>query len=180
MRITGMRIFRFSLPLVRPLALRSKVHDTRSGLLVELTDDDGRTGLGETSPLPGFSDETLDEAVAQLTNLRRRLLGTTAPDHLEELSGGFGRWLHDMEPAPSVRFGFESAVMNLLAAAQGATMRQVICDGPVGSVPVNALIGGGEGSTVEGATEAVRLGYRAVKLKEVAIRLTLISIRFSR
>ncbi|MEM7477922.1 MAG: o-succinylbenzoate synthase [Planctomycetota bacterium] len=57
----GIKAYRFQIPLQRSLPLKDRVHTERSGILLER---DGR--WAEASPLPGFSQETLDDVVAAL------------------------------------------------------------------------------------------------------------------
>ncbi|MDX2108990.1 MAG: o-succinylbenzoate synthase [Verrucomicrobiota bacterium] len=47
----------------------------RHGIILRLTDSEGRNGFGEIAPLPDFGTETMDDAVACL-----RELGATLPD----------------------------------------------------------------------------------------------------
>ncbi|MEM9364437.1 MAG: o-succinylbenzoate synthase [Planctomycetota bacterium] len=54
-------VYRFSIPLRQPLGLKGKLHTERHGLLIER---EGR--WAEASPLPGFSQENLDETIAGL------------------------------------------------------------------------------------------------------------------
>ncbi|VEJ55976.1 o-succinylbenzoate synthase [Pragia fontium] len=56
-------LYRFSLPMEAGVILRHQRLKTRDGLLVCLTEN-GKQGWGEISPLPEFSEETLDEAEA--------------------------------------------------------------------------------------------------------------------
>ena len=39
---------------------------TREGVLIRLESENGRVGWGEVAPLPGFSQETLEEAITDL------------------------------------------------------------------------------------------------------------------
>jgi len=56
-----MRAFRFQLPLVRTLTLKGASHTHREGILLER---DGQ--WSEASPLPGFSEESIEEVVTAL------------------------------------------------------------------------------------------------------------------
>ncbi|MEW5993410.1 MAG: hypothetical protein AB1744_03345, partial [Candidatus Zixiibacteriota bacterium] len=66
MKIAECNIFRFSLPLRMSLESKHGTLTGREGIIIELSDDAGHVGLGEVSPLAGFSLESLDEAIAQL------------------------------------------------------------------------------------------------------------------
>ncbi|EIZ9495427.1 o-succinylbenzoate synthase [Cronobacter sakazakii] len=57
------QLYRYQVPMDAGVVLRERRLKTRDGLLVRLSDN-GRDGWGEVAPLPGFSDETLDAALA--------------------------------------------------------------------------------------------------------------------
>ena len=63
MNIPIIEVFRYDLPLARPLPPRCATVDVRSGLIVKISDGPDRVGCGDIAPLPGFSTESLDEAV---------------------------------------------------------------------------------------------------------------------
>jgi len=137
----------------------------RSGLIIELTDEHGHTGLGEASPLPGFSSENQILAELQLLSLRHALKGTEIPENLEELSGGFERWLEQYGLAPSVRFGFETALLNLLAVSRKIPLRRLISDRSRDSISINRLLSGSPAEILDKAARLRGEGYKAVKLK---------------
>jgi O-succinylbenzoate synthase len=164
-KIIGFNLFRFTLPLVRPLTVKDVKLTERSGLVIELTDERGHTGLSEASPLPGLSPENQALAESQLLSLRYALRGTEIPENLEELSGGFAHWLEQYDLAPSVRFGFETAVLNLIADSCQLPLRRLISDRSRDSISINGLL---SGPFIEILDKAARLrdeGYKAIKLK---------------
>lgn len=59
------QVYRWQLPMDAGVVLRERRLKTRDGLLLRLRDGE-REGWGEISPLPGFSQETLEEAQAAL------------------------------------------------------------------------------------------------------------------
>src|SRR5215204_3546061 len=116
MKLAGFDLFRFSLPLHRPLMLGDTTVHRREGLLLRLSGDDGAEGWGESAPLPGLSAESLHQATAQLSGLAGSLIGREATDDWTDQNRAFSRELGRTVPAPSVRFGLELAVWNLCAA----------------------------------------------------------------
>ncbi len=56
------RVYRYDLPLVRPVRVAGERLTRRQGWLLERADADGRSAWGEAAPLPGFSRETFEEA----------------------------------------------------------------------------------------------------------------------
>lgn len=165
MKIISFNLFRFTLPLARPLTVKDAKLTERSGLVIELTDEYGHTGLGEASPLPGLSAEDLTAVESQLLSLRYALKGTEVPENLEELSGGFERWLEQYDLAPSVRFGFETAVLNLLADSNQLPLRRLISDRSRDSISINGLLSGSPAEILDKAARLRGEGYKAVKLK---------------
>ena len=136
-----------------PLALAGEMLRARDGLLLELVGEDGASGWGEASPLPGFSREGIGNAARSLLALGPRALGL-------DLSG------RGPDPAglpPSVAFGFEAAWWSLRAAAEGLALPGVLDSRTRGSVGVAALLSGER--VLEDAAQARGDGYRAVKLK---------------
>ncbi len=165
MKIVGFNLFRFTLPLARPLTVKDAKLTERSGLVIELIDGRGHTGLGEASPLPELSAEELTIVESQLISLRHVLKGTEIPKNLEELSGGFGRWLERYDLAPSVRFGFETAVLNLLADSHRLPLRRLISDRSRDSISINGLLSGSPAEILDKAARLRGESYKAAKLK---------------
>lgn len=165
MKIIGFNLLRFTLPLARPLTVKDAKLTERSGLVIELINEYGHTGLGEASPLPGLSSKNRTAAESQLRSLRHALKRTEIPENLEELSGGFERWLERYDLAPSVRFGFETAVLNLLAGSKKLPLRRIISDRSCDSISINGLLAGSPAEVLEKAVRFREEGYKAVKLK---------------
>ncbi len=69
MTIETVSIQRFDLPLCKPLVIGTQTLTSRTGLMLELTDEYDRVGIGECSPLPGLHRENLDQADQQLQTL---------------------------------------------------------------------------------------------------------------
>lgn len=165
MKIIGFNLFRLTLPLARSLTVKDAKLTERSGLVIELTDGRGHTGLGEASPLPNLSAEDLTVVESQLRSLRHALKGTEIPKNLEELSGGYEHWLEQYELAPSVRFGFETAVLNLLADSHQLPLRRLISDRSRDSISINGLLSGSPTEILDKTARLRGEGYRAIKLK---------------
>lgn len=86
----------------------------------------GVTGVGEVSPLPGFSSESLEEAEAQLRKLAPLLAGQVLPSSPSSLPG----WLDGLLPKAgclaSVRCGVEMAVLHVSAQQTGLGLSGVL------------------------------------------------------
>lgn len=165
MTIAQVHLFFFRLPLVRPLTLKGSTLIHREGYIIRLRDHDGFTGWGEISPLPGFSRESSADAQNQFASIRNQLTGHPVPDSLEKLSGGFQRWLGGLNLFPSVRFGVETTVLNLLATHSAIPLHTLLNSASPSVVSVNALLTGSTDDILKHAEQMRKEGYRAVKLK---------------
>ncbi len=90
----------------------------REGWLLELRDEDGRLGLGEASPLPGYSTDTLDSAAAALNTWDPANalagLGQPSPD-LDTVEIWLEQALDTLPLGePAARFAAETALLDLL------------------------------------------------------------------
>ena len=75
LELKSTRIYKYSLPFKYPLVLKHTTLHEREGLIIILTDLNGHTGMGEISPLPGFSRETLETALLNTTMLLDKMIG---------------------------------------------------------------------------------------------------------
>ena len=140
----------FSLPLSQPLKTAAGSIETRDGFVVR-TRLDGETGVGEATPLPGWTEpieackrtlERVDLPVKALENDR-------------------------LSQTPAARHGVSLAVLDARARRAGQPLYQTLGrEEHVGSVPVNATVGDGSiEETVAAVEGAIKEGYPAVKLK---------------
>lgn len=145
----------FSLPLDSPLVTAAGEIRERQGFLVGIetgTEDGAVRGLGEATPLPGWT-ETLADCGAGLR---------TVP------ADGWDAHLSDL---PAASHGYQQALLDAEARAAGVTLASLLAERvgsgtPAESVPVNATIGdGGVEETVAAAEAAVDAGFDCLKLK---------------
>lgn len=179
MKLTELNIYRYHLRLNRPLTSVGETQTHRDGLIIRVSDDAGHSGYGETAPLPGLSSESINEAAAQLQMLRKAVVMSPVPDKLWKLTDQFeewlghhegrlclfDRWLGHMNLFPSVRFGFESAILNLMANTRNTSLEKLICPQPHQVLPVNGLLAGDADEVAEAAATLTERGFRSLKLK---------------
>lgn len=116
------RRLRFRLPRRAGNALLQ--FDERVGLDVALVRDGTVVGVGEASPLPGYSDESLESCETALDAMQ--------PQDLEAMSRALEE--RDLESAATfsralpgaARFGLESAVLEAAARARGIRLEQAL------------------------------------------------------
>jgi o-succinylbenzoate synthase len=151
-----MNVDPFSLPLSSPLATARETISQRSGFVVRY-DHRGETGVGEATPLPGWT-ESVDDC-------RRGLDDATAV----AAEGGHTDILLSLDAAsvPAARHGFATALLDADAKADGVSLYQWFdADRQCDRVPVNATVGDGSpAETADAVEQAVDAGYDCCKLK---------------
>ena len=163
MRISCFRIFRYRLPLAEPLALAGRVVHEREGVLIGLEVDSGASGWGDVAPLPGFSRESLEDAV----NRAGRFRGSTCaaprsiPDGAARIRGQGSR--RRRRPLRRSGSAVETALANLAVRVERGTGPDLSCFD--GAVPVSGLLAGSGARVLAQARRMRDAGCRAVKLK---------------
>ncbi|KPN31475.1 O-succinylbenzoate synthase [Halolamina pelagica] len=151
----------FELELSEPLSTADGVIEQRRGFLVGVersADGDTVRGLGEATPLPGWT-ESYDACTTALEN---------PPDAWGHVADTIG----ERRPStPAARHGYRLAVLDAAARASDRSLAALLADRgdfstPSESVPVNATVGDGSVTeTVTAAREAVEAGFDCLKLK---------------
>jgi len=141
-KIDSFDVYQYSLDLNSPLTVRGQQLQNRQGLIIHLKSEQGEEGFGDVAPLPGFSRETLDDTRKQIPLLRSGLNGHTIPEELTKFSGQFDQWLDSYNLKPSLRFGFESAVLHLLSNAQHTSLYKLFPTTTAHQVRISGLLSG--------------------------------------
>ena len=164
--IQSIHCYSFSLPLAHSFFLGGQEIKIRQGMIVHVISDYGDMGFGEIAPLPGISVEPLSKAVHQADVLVRELKNAQAPLALPFLLKWFSDRLPETLFCPSVRFGFESAIISMVASYHGQSVRSFlkpdVADQDVFSA---GLLQGVSGDVVRQARFLSSKGYMTFKLK---------------
>ncbi len=157
-----------------PFTFAGTILNQRTGYILEVIASDGLKAQGEIAPLPGVSAETLKKAHHDLVEAQSLLKGLTVVLDKDGLVAS----LRDPVFAglcPSVRFGVESALFNLAAAASGPTGRRPggaravslaeFLGGILQDVPTAALLQGSHEQILADAKDLSSRGYQVFKLK---------------
>lgn len=164
MTVSDVDLFTFTVPLTAPLQLGDNSVKTRRGLLIRLRSEDGATGWGEASPLPGFSRETLTDVVNYARSVRSDWTGRAIPVSQRDVVFLLETFPFRSDCPPALQFGFECAVVDLIASARDENLSNVL-----GESRDTVLLNGLVSNVVDGRSEAVEqlreTGYRAVKVK---------------
>lgn len=141
MRNISARLFQYELSLLPPF-------ESKKGLLLQLIQPSGISSWGDIAPLEGWSKETFEQALEQVSFLKRLLFSKESETLTAEMN--FFNQLH-----PSVAFGFESAFSTLFLRDRNLNLQ----------VPLCALMTGSKEQILQQAKQAATDGYTFVKLK---------------
>lgn len=154
-------IYSFDLPLRASLYIKRKKITSRQGFILILSTSEGVKGYGEITPLPGLNTETNTKAFRQLQNTCTQL--PSLDQIITDLNNG--QICDFMNLYPSVRFGLESAIIDLIANQNGISPARVLeSQNNCRHVKVNGLI------TLEDNFQSeiqyfLQRGYQTVKIK---------------
>ena len=167
-KITSFRVYTYTLDINEPIYVHGLHLAKREGLVIRLKSERGAEGFGEIAPLDGWSEESLNEAREQVRGLKATLTGRDVLPGVEKLDGKMRSWFEEMNLRPSVRFGIEMAVLNLIAGTKNTPLFQSIAHAHGDHrdyTRVHALLDG----TVEGVTRQAKKfreeGFTDMKLK---------------
>ncbi|MBI5149608.1 MAG: o-succinylbenzoate synthase [Candidatus Omnitrophica bacterium] len=168
MKIASFRVYQYALDLKQPIWVHGTQMTRREGFIIRLTSEQGADGFGEVVPLKGWSQESLNEARQQIRALRTNLAGRDIPSGVEKLAGKMRSWLpaDEMNLRPSVQFGMEMAVLNLIANVRNTRLFQLVAhDGYHDHVRVSALLDGTLEEVQGQARKFKQEGFKDMKLK---------------
>jgi o-succinylbenzoate synthase len=162
----GVSVARYRRRFLRPHASPRGTIVEREGLILSLTDGDGRVGQGEAAPIWWIDDERIEDAAADLNRLgnaleleSRVLDGDDAEraSWLERMASGF---------SASARAALDAASLDLVARRAGISVAQRLGARAVAAVELNALIvETGPDDVSKAVRDRMTRGYRVVKLK---------------
>ena len=164
-KIAAFDVYQYALDLNHPLTVRGQQLQNRQGLIIHLRSQQGEEGFGDVAPLPGFSQETLSDALDQIPTLRSKICDQTIPEGLTKFNGQFDQWLDPFNLKPSLRFGFESAVLHLLANAQHTAFYKLIPATTTHPVRVTGLLSGPKDQLIIQTNALIDQGFTELKLK---------------
>lgn len=165
MKIAEFNIFRYDLPLTNSLRIGGQTIRQRSGLILRIADKYRHAGLGEIAPLPGVHREDLAGVQRQLRQICKRLVHKSFPEELAGFNGAFDSWLKGVQLFPSVRYGVELALLNLLVRRVGKPLCALFSPEYRRRISLNGLLNGTK-KEIEGQIEVLaEEKCPAVKLK---------------
>lgn len=155
MRLTSASVRRVGGALSTPVGPAARAVPAREGVLLTLRDDLGNVGLGEASPLPGFSPDTVHGVHAALDAALPALLRGDLNEGLELPPG---------DRSPSERFALETALLDLVARRRALPAHTLL--GGDAPVAVNGYAGPACSPTlVADARALLDAGFGTIKVK---------------
>lgn len=174
MRFDDFRWVSYALPFRRPFSTARGTLQRREGFVLGVRDSDGRWGIGEAAPLPGFGTESAGETQRRLEEWERTIPGSEiGPFHPPEETidhaapGSFGAKLAAWaRTTPAAAHALETALLSLTAERAGLSLARWLHPKAPDAVPVNATLASLPlAETVEQARQSVAAGFSTLKLK---------------
>jgi O-succinylbenzoate synthase len=165
MRLASLQVYRYSLPLTNTLVLKSRLINSRQGLILKFTDEKNNVGFGEVAPLPGFSREGLGDVIPELQQISKSILKQKINQTLLDFDGKFQSWLRSTPLSPSTHFGIEMGLTNLLAAAHHLQLSELFSSRVSRKILVNALLNYDTTDIKAVVKKLLAEGYQTIKLK---------------
>jgi o-succinylbenzoate synthase len=165
MKIADVQWRSYRLPFLNSFSTAHSVMTSREGIIVQVTTEQGISGIGEIAPLPALGGGSLADARTLLPELAARLHHKTLHEALDLVLTG---WKAGTEAA-STLCGLEIALLDLIGKAEGCGVCTLLS--PAGTatraaVPVNAVIGArATEAAIATARDVRKNGFRCVKLK---------------
>lgn len=128
---------------------------------LKITDGSGAYGIGEVAPIERLSPEEPDDVPEELEKVKSRLKGCELPSS-ESSVFELAKFLVS-EAFPSIRFGLEMALLDLLNGGEkkifGTNLSKI-------SIPINGLVWMGDAEFMkEQITQKLDEGFSCIKLK---------------
>ena len=133
-------VYRYQIPLIKPLEILNRKLTSRSGFIVEIKTDSGLTGFGEIAPFPGLHREKNSE-VAEI--IPKMLLDLNGIDFQIDID--FRNFLEQFlektrQFYPSIIFGIEQALADIYSQVHQKNLAEILNTDYLKELPVNALL----------------------------------------
>lgn len=161
MKIIDIRTTILTAPLKNPFITALRRVESLEDLVVRITCDDGSIGYGEGAPTPVITGETIGTMREAIAYLKPFILGKSIDDFDTILKNIHSRLLHNT----TAKSALEIALYDLLSQSKKMPLYQLL-GGTQTSFRTDITISMDEADKmISDALEAVKLGYRTVKIK---------------
>ena len=162
MRITNVRIERFSAPLKKPFSVAYGTMDSADSWIVRVETDEGLYGLGSAAPLPFVTGETMDTCRLVLEDLACSLIGADALD----IQGAHAIMDARIHANGSAKCAFDVALHDIAGKRQGLPVWRLLGgDDPVVVNDITVGIDTPENMRREAERCVFDLGFKILKVK---------------
>lgn len=166
MRIADFDVLPYSLSLTESMVWNGERRHQREGVILCLTAEDGSLGWGEAAPLPGFSSETLDEAISHLERILPVLCGRSLrPEDVARPDSSLHAALDAAGLPASTRYAIDLALLDLGAQTLNRPHTYLLHSDPSVAVPLAGLLVGDAETILEDARQMRHKSLAAVKVK---------------
>ena len=161
-QVRAVAIFRWGGPAGSGVLTAAGGIAQREGWVVRMESESGRIGLGEATPLSELRGGVTGQATLEALHAARDFGRPSLDD--EDAVGG---WLSQFDGlAKAARFGFETALLDLLAQSRSRSLAQQLSPSSASELYCTNLLGALADATLEARAQAAKeRGYRALKLK---------------
>lgn len=158
-----LKYFKYHLPFTSPLQISGNKFFHRDGVILTYEDpESGLTAYGEVAPLPGFSDEDLEDVIEVLKTNKGYINTSIKENNGKEAL----KVLDQIHRFPSLSFGLDTLLHDLAAKREGKSLSSHLFDHFMADIKCNATIGIQEvKSALKKADEYVEAGYSTLKIK---------------
>lgn len=170
MKIHEIALQPYSITFRRPFVTSRGSITERKGLVVRISSEDGKMGIGDIAPLIDFNRESLNDAYHQADSIARHLEGTPLTTDWREVFQTLPLSLF-----PSVRFGFETALLDLLGASISTPCANILSPHCPLQVPVNGLLPQQKGAPSFN-TYKLKIGLRTVEEEILVVERALAAL----
>ncbi|WP_173107333.1 o-succinylbenzoate synthase [Bacillus sp. KH172YL63] len=163
MRIKSITLHVMSMPLKKPFVTHLQTVSEREGIIVEVRDAEGMTGLGEgvAFSTPWYTEETVKTSYHMLKDVLIPLLYSKPFLHPEEI----GKRFEAVRGNAMAKAALEMALWDLYARQQHVPLWKLI-GGTRTDILAGAVVGAGSlKEMITQAEELVEEGYERIKLK---------------
>ena len=162
MRVTNVRIERFSAPLKKPFSVAYGTMDSADSWIVRVETDEGLYGLGSAAPLPFVTGETMDTCRLVLEDLAKALVGADALD----IQGAHAIMDARIHANGSAKCAFDVALHDIAGKRRGLPVWRLLGgDDPVVVNDITVGIDTPENMRREAERCVFDLGFRILKVK---------------
>ncbi|MFN1836012.1 o-succinylbenzoate synthase [Balneola sp. MJW-20] len=167
-----LKLFKYHLPFRSPFKVSGRTYTHREGIILEYSEGE-IVAYGEIAPLPGFSEESLEQVISVLNIQREILTGSFRDGSIAQII----TVMDQIHGFPSLSFGLDMLWHDLQSKRKGIRIAELISSHKPGEVKVNFTAGLEEKDRIlKKTSEKVGKGYQTIKLKADTDKERLIDI----